>query len=267
VISLITGEPNVGFSFLTPGDEPDTAGTSKAERFYEPGQKPRFVQGVFDRIASRYDFLNTVTSLGMHHVWRAKTAALTNLKPGDIALDVACGTGDFLAGLRQRVGPGGIVIGLDFSRNMLELARTKSSKKSASATLVQGDAENLPFRSESVDAITMGFALRNLAHVEACFGEMHRILVPGGCFLALEIARPGWWPYRPLFLFYFERLLPRLARVFGGETNAYRWLPASLAAFYSREGVTRLMQQAGFQNITIHNLAAGAVCIYRGEKP
>lgn len=253
--------------YLTHGDDPDPAGLERAEQFYAPGEKPRFVQGVFDRIAGRYDLLNTVTSMGMHHLWRARTVQLSGLMPGDTALDIACGTGDFLPGLRRKVGEKGRVIGLDFSRNMLDLAEAKLNRRRTHALLVQGDAERLPFEAESVQAVTIGFALRNLANVDACFREMRRVLTPGGRLLALEIARPQWWPYRPLFLFYFENILPRLAAMLGGEKKAYRWLPASLAAFYSREGVISLMKQAGFDRVQTHNLAGGAVCVYVGEKP
>ncbi|MCC6484670.1 MAG: bifunctional demethylmenaquinone methyltransferase/2-methoxy-6-polyprenyl-1,4-benzoquinol methylase UbiE [Armatimonadetes bacterium] len=252
--------------YLTPGDDPDPTGFERAQQFYQPGEKPRFVQGVFDRIAGRYDLLNSVTSLGMHHLWRARTVSLANLRPGDTALDIACGTGDFLPGLRRRVGAHGRVIGLDFSHNMLLLAAQKLRRGRVEAHLIQGDAEHLPFEAESVQAVTIGFALRNLSDVGACLREIHRVLTPGGRLLALEIARPQWWPYRPLFLFYFERVLPRLAAMFGGEKKAYRWLPASLAAFYSRDGVTDLMKQAGFGDVQTHNFAGGAVCAYVGEK-
>lgn len=241
-------------------------GQQKAAEFYGDVGKRRFVRGVFDRIAGRYDLLNTVTSFGMHHLWRRKTVALSGLQPGGTALDIACGTGDFLPLLQRRVGSTGRVIGLDFSRNMLILAQAKITPID-DAILVQGDAERLPFGAESIDAVTIGFALRNLADVEACFREMRRVLVRGGRVLALEIARPGWWPYRPLFLYYFEKLLPRLATMFRGEETAYRWLPASLAAFYSREGVLRLMRQAGFEQVEVRDLAAGAVAIYIGVKP
>lgn len=234
--------------------------------FFQPGGKAEFVQKLFDRIAPRYDFLNTLTSFGMHKRWRARTVQLSGLKSGDTALDIACGTGDFLPGLRRQVGDTGEVIGLDFSPVMLDLAQDKINKRGVQARLVQGDAENLPFESESINTITIGFALRNFADVERCFQEACRVLVPGGRVLALEIARPEWWPYRPLFLFFFEKILPLLAGLFRGERKAYRWLPASLAAFYSREGVACLMKRAGFPNVSIHNLAGGAVCIYRGVK-
>lgn len=237
-----------------------------AEQFFVPGNKAGFVRDVFDRIAGRYDLLNSVTSFGMHRRWRSRAIALTHLPSGGTALDIACGTGDFLPGLRRRAGSEGRVIGLDFSAAMLGVAKEKLGRRSVEAVLVRGDAEKLPFESESMNAVTIGFALRNLTDIEQAFREMHRVLAVGGRVVALEIARPNWWPYRPLFLLYFERLLPRLAAWFGGEELAYRWLPASLAAFCSRRGVVTHMERAGFSNVRTEDLAAGAVCIYIGEK-
>lgn len=251
---------------LAPGDQPDPGGEARAEQFYAEGGKPSFVHDVFERIAGRYDLLNTVMTFGMHHRWRKAAVRMADLREGDSALDVACGTGDFLPLLRRAVGQKGEVTGLDFSAAMLRIADAKLRKRQSEAVLVQGGAENLPFESESQQAVTIGFALRNLADQEACFREMHRVLACGGRVVALEIARPGWWPYRPVFLWYFEKVLPRLARVFRGEKLAYEWLPASLAAFCSREGVTRLMRKAGFADISVRNLAGGSVCIYRGVK-
>ncbi len=236
------------------------------EQFFAPGDKAGFVREVFDRIAGRYDLLNTVTSFGMHRRWRSRAIALTELLPGGTALDIACGTGDFLPGLRKRAGSKGQVLGLDFSAAMLGVAENKLRRASLDAILVRGDAEKLPFQSESINAVTIGFALRNLTDMEQAFREMHRVLAVGGRVVALEIARPGWWPYRPLFLLYLERLLPRLAAWFGGEELVYRWLPASLAAFCSRRGVVTHMERAGFSKVRTEDLAAGAVCIYVGDK-
>jgi demethylmenaquinone methyltransferase/2-methoxy-6-polyprenyl-1,4-benzoquinol methylase len=239
----------------------------RTAEFFAPGQKARFVRSVFDTIAPRYDLLNSVTSFGLHRRWREAALRLTGLRPGDAALDVACGTGEFLFGLRRLVGPGGTVVGLDFSRGMLGRASQRLQKSGVRAALVLGDAERMPFRSECFQAVTTGFALRNFSDLEAFFREGWRVLARGGRLVALEIAGPEWWPYRPLFLWYFEKALPRLAALLKGERQAYRWLPASLAAFHTREEVTRLMRQAGFTDIAIRNLAGGAVCVYTGTKP
>lgn len=242
------------------------ASDPRPQPFFTRGQKARFVRELFDRIAGRYDRLNRITSLGMDRQWRARAIQLTGLQPGDTALDVACGTGDFLPGLRARVGDRGAVFGLDFSQAMLRRAHTRLDGGHTEAVLVRGDAENLPFQSESFQAVTVGFALRNLTDLELAFREMHRVLSSGGKAVALEISRPAWWPYRPVFLFYFEKVLPLIAALFGGERQAYRWLPASLAAFCSREGVVGHMVRAGFVDVKTQVLAAGAVCIFTGEK-
>lgn len=202
----------------------------------------------------------------MHRRWRSRVLEISCLETGDNALDLACGTGDFLAGLRQRVGPEGLVVGVDLSLPMLQLASDKLKKDGVLAVLVQGDAENLPFESNSFQAVTVGFALRNFADLEKSFAEMCRILEPGGRLLALEIARPQWQPFRSLFLLYFEKLLPLLARAFRGELRAYRWLPASLAAFPPREVVLATMKRSGFEEVSYVNLSLGAVCIYIGIK-
>lgn len=202
----------------------------------------------------------------MHRGWRSRVLDMSGLSDGDSALDLACGTGDFLPGLRQRVGQGGLVVGVDLSLPMLQLASGKMKNSGVHAVLVQGDAENLPFGSNSFQAVTVGFALRNFADLEKSFAEICRTLKPGGRLLALEIARPQWQPFRSLFLLYFEKLLPLLARAFRGEFRAYRWLPASLAAFPSREVVLATMKRAGFDEVSYENLSLGAVCIYIGIK-
>lgn len=260
---LRRGKPHTGCSVCTEKDAPSRV---DLREFFLKGQKPRFVRSVFDRIARRYDLLNNATSFGMHHLWRRAAVRLAELPSGGRALDVACGTGDFLPLLRGAVGEGGRVVGLDFSTEMLKVARDKMTSAGVNSELVEGDAEALPFEAQYFDAVTIGFALRNLASMERCFREMHRVLVPGGRVVALEIARPQWWPYRSLFLFYFEKILPVWARLLGGEPQAYRWLPASLAAFSSREGVTSLMRRAGFESVTVQNLALGAVCVFVGVK-
>jgi ubiquinone/menaquinone biosynthesis C-methylase UbiE len=135
---------------------------------------------MFDRIAGRYDLMNSVMSAGMHHRWRARAADLARIGPGGSALDVCCGTGDLALELARRAGPGGRVVGLDFSAPMLELAREKSRAAGDTVAWVQGNALELPFEGGEFDAATVGFGARNVVDLERGIAEMARVVRPGG---------------------------------------------------------------------------------------
>ncbi len=222
---------------------------------------------MFDRIASVYDVINSVMTVGLHHAWRERAADRAQLGPGDAALDLCCGTGDLTLALRERVGPSGRVVGADFSERMLELAQEKGAERGArDVTFEWADALELPYSDASFDAVTVGFGVRNLADLGAGFREMARVLKPGGRCVVLEITQPQKPPLSTFFGLWFDRVVPLIGRV-AGDPDAYSYLPESVRGFPAPEGLARIMDEAGLDGIRYTVLAGGIIAIHSGIRP
>jgi len=225
------------------------------------------VRGMFDRIAGGYDLVNTVMTAGLHHAWRERAADRAELRPGDAALDLCCGTGDLALELRERVGAGGRVVGADFSERMLELAQDKAADRGlADVTFEWADALELPYSDASFDAVTVGFGVRNLADVGAGIREMTRILKPGGRCVILEITQPQKPPLSTFFKVWFNRIVPVIGRV-AGDPDAYSYLPESVRSFPPPAKLAALMDEAGLTGIRYTVLAGGIIAIHSGVRP
>jgi demethylmenaquinone methyltransferase/2-methoxy-6-polyprenyl-1,4-benzoquinol methylase len=224
---------------------------------YESGTlAPESVRGMFDRIAPIYDAMNHVMTAGLDRRWR-KLAVREVVWPGDRVLDACCGTGDLAVEAERR---GGRVVGLDFSEKMLERAR----RKSGAIEWVQGDALALPFGDGEFDAATVGFGVRNLADLQDGLKELARVLRPGGKLAVLEITRPRG-VLKPFFRLWFDVFVPVLGRVLPGG-KAYTYLPASVRRFPGPEDLTRLLESAGFSDVTYRLLGGGIVALHVGVK-
>ena len=221
---------------------------------------------MFDRIAGVYDFMNTAMTAGLHHRWRQRAAERAELDPGDAALDVCCGTGDFALELARRVTPGGRVVGCDFSEAMLERARQKSAERGAGVEFEWADALALPYEDESFDAVTVGFGVRNLADLDRGIAEMTRVLRPGGRLVILEITQPRRPPLSTFYSLWFDRLVPLLGGL-AGDRDAYTYLPESVKRFPSPSGLAEMMAGAGLGRVTYLILAGGIIAIHSGAKP
>jgi demethylmenaquinone methyltransferase/2-methoxy-6-polyprenyl-1,4-benzoquinol methylase len=209
--------------------------------------------------------MNSVISLGKHKGWRKLAVRMSGLHEGGTALDVATGTGDFALELANAVGPTGKVIGADFCAPMLDLAKQKL-KGCGIIELVAGNAESLPFPSDTFNCATIGFGLRNVANVAAAVAEMARVTKSEGRVISLEILGPRLKLLQPLWRTYFFRVMPRAAHLFGAEREPYDYLPDSVARFYSREELTDIFRDCGLVDVQVRDLTFGVVCIHMGTK-
>jgi demethylmenaquinone methyltransferase/2-methoxy-6-polyprenyl-1,4-benzoquinol methylase len=218
---------------------------------------PEAVQGMFDRIAWRYDLVNTLLSAGTDRRWRRPAAAATALRPGGRALDVACGTGALTRELARRTTPGGRVVGLDFSPGMLEEAR----RRAPAMTWMEGDALDLPFGEAEFDAATIAFGLRNLADPALGLREMARVVRPGGRLVVLEFLRPPRGPIGRAYRLYLTRVLPVLGGRVSGDAGAYRYLSETVDAYMTAEQLLALAGAAGWAAPSLRRLNLGTVAL------
>lgn len=219
---------------------------------------------MFDRIARVYDLMNQVMTAGMHHRWRDRAVEISGIGPGGRALDVATGTGDLALALARRVGPDGEVVGMDFSEEMLSLARRK--QPGGPVRFEWGNALDLSYEDDSFDAATVGFGARNFADLGAGLAEMARVVRPGGRVVVLEITTPTRPPLSLFFRVWFDRVVPLLGRV-AGDPDAYEYLPSSVRRFPDPEGLGARLAAAGLEDVRWLLTGGGIIAIHSGRVP
>lgn len=222
---------------------------------------------MFNNIARKYDFLNHFLSMGIDKLWRKKAVKLLMpLKPKKV-LDIATGTGDFaLANLKLNPDK---VIGIDISTGMLAVGREKIAKKNLQdkIELFEGDSENIQFETNSFDAITVAFGVRNFENLEKGLKEMNRVVRPGGKVIVLEFSKPKKFPVKQFYNFYFFRILPLWGRMVSKDNSAYTYLPESVNAFPDGEDFLKIYEDCGFSDTKQIKLSFGIASIYIGTKP
>jgi demethylmenaquinone methyltransferase/2-methoxy-6-polyprenyl-1,4-benzoquinol methylase len=231
-------------------------------------EKARKVRGVFDSVASRYDIMNDLMSLGIHRAWKRFTVEKAALRPGMEVLDLAGGTGDLTALMAPRVAPGGKVVLSDINEAMLSRGRERMLDRGLAGDQVEyclADAERLPFEGERFDVVTIAFGLRNVTHKESALGEMFRVLKPGGQLLVLEFSRPVP-ALAPAYDLYSFRVLPAIGKLVAGDEDSYRYLAESIRMHPDQDTLRDMMAAQGFEDCRYHNLTGGIVALHRGWK-
>lgn len=229
--------------------------------------KKEQVAEMFDHIAPKYDLLNQVLSLGIHKAWRRKTVKkLAALRP-KMVMDVATGTGDLAIEVVRQLSPQQVV-GVDISEGMMKLGREKVKAKKLDTVISfqPGDSENLPFAHNSFDAVTVGFGVRNFAHLEAGMKGMYDVLKPGGMLAVLEFSKPHTFPMKQLVNFYYRFILPLVGRMVSSDKRAYTYLPESIQAFPEGQRFLDVMKKTGFSDVSWQPLTFGIASIYVGRK-
>jgi len=231
-------------------------------------EKQRLVGRVFSSVAQKYDLMNDLMSLGVHRVWKRYFVGTSGVKRGDRVLDLAGGTGDIAALLRERVGDGGEVVLGDINAEMLSVGRDRMLDRGLATGLdyVRLDAEALPFPDAHFDLVTIAFGLRNVTDKQKALAEMHRVLRVGGRALVLEFSQvqPQW--FRPLYDFHSFKVLPRLGRLFANDADSYQYLAESIRKHPPQQALQEMMEQAGFERCSFRNLSAGIVAIHSGYR-
>ena len=227
--------------------------------FESPQSKRQYVRRLFSTIADRYDLITRVLSYGQDARWKAKLVALADVRAGDRALDLACGTGDIAFALTAQ---GARTIGLDITHRMLQLALTRSSD----ARLITGDMTSLPFRSDSFDLVTTGYGLRNVPDLDAAIAEIARVLKPRGRLLSLDFNKPDSAAVRAVYLAYLTGVGATLGWILHRDPDTYRYIPASIRRYPGARGVAAKMVARGFTNVRIVPLLFGLMTLHLAER-
>ncbi len=232
-------------------------------------EKAEFVNQMFARIARRYDLMNRLMTGGRDVAWRRFVVEQAALSPGGMALDAATGTADIALELARQNGgqnSDGMVVGLDFCPQMMEVGQSKVATAGVRVHFAAGDMLHLPFPDDTFEAVTTGFAMRNVTDIPRAFAEMRRVVQPGGRVVCLEIARPDSPLFRPLFRLYFYRLVPLIGALISGQGYAYAYLPQSLTNFPSPDELAATMEEVGLRQVKYTRLNLGTVAVHTGVK-
>ena len=231
----------------------------------DESQKAGRVRGVFDSVASKYDVMNDLMSMGLHRAWKAYTVAVANLRDGQSVLDIAGGTGDLARAFAKKVGPQGTVVHTDINETMLRQGRDRLLDEGLALPTLICDGEQLPFATGRFDLVSVAFGLRNMTHKDKALAEMNRVLKPGGRLLVLEFSKVAA-PLGKAYDWYSFKILPRIGQWVAGDADSYRYLAESIRMHPGQAELKAMMKTAGFGHVDVHNLSAGVVALHVGIK-
>ena len=229
--------------------------------------KAGHVREVFDSVADNYDLMNDLMSFGIHRLWKRYAINMAGLRPGQQVLDLAGGTGDLTRLIASRVGSSGHVVLSDINAAMLANGRSLLIDRGVvgNVSFVLANAEQLPFRDNHFDLVTIAFGLRNVTDMQRALDSMYRTLRPGGRLLVLEFSKPAS-ALKPAYDFYSFSVLPKLGRLIAKDEDSYRYLAESIRMHPDQATLQGMMEQAGFENCDYHNLSGGIVALHRGYR-
>jgi demethylmenaquinone methyltransferase / 2-methoxy-6-polyprenyl-1,4-benzoquinol methylase len=225
------------------------------------GEKAQRVRGVFDSVASKYDVMNDLMSLGAHRAWKAYTVMVANVREGSRVLDIAGGTGDLALAFAKKVGATGQVVHTDINEAMLRTGRDRLLNAGVALPTTVCDAEKLPFPDQHFDVVTVAFGLRNMTHKELALAEMRRVLKVGGKLLVLEFSKVAK-PLEKAYDWYSFNVLPRLGKLVAGDDASYRYLAESIRMHPGQEELKAMMLNNGFGHVDFHNMTGGVVALH-----
>lgn len=230
--------------------------------------KARKVAEVFHSVASRYDLMNDLMSMGAHRLWKRFAIQQSEVGPGDRVLDVAGGTGDLTALFSSRVGRDGRVVLSDINNSMLNVGRDRLMDRGVAGKIefIQADAQSLPFEDNSFDCISIGFGLRNVTDKDAALRSMYRVLKPGGRLLILEFSRPSFPGLDNIYDWYSFNVIPKIGKLVTDDEASYKYLVESIRKHPDQETLKNMMEQAGFNKTAYFNLSGGIVALHKGTK-
>ncbi len=231
-------------------------------------EKSSLVSKVFDSVASRYDLMNDLMSIGIHRIWKRLTIELSGVRQGNFVLDIAGGTGDLAVRFAELVGPHGKVILADINESMLRVGRDKliDSGRHQNVNFIQTDAQQLPFPDNTFECITIAFGLRNVTDKEAALTSMYRALKPGGRLLILEFSKPENELLNKAYDAYSFHILPLLGKLVARDSDSYRYLAESIRMHPDQQTLQELIESVGFSDCCYYNMSGGIVAVHQGVR-
>ena len=227
----------------------------------EEKDKAKAVRGVFDSVASKYDVMNDLMSVGMHRAWKAYTVLVANVKDGQRVLDIAGGTGDLALAFAPKVGASGQVVHTDINEAMLREGRNRLLDAGVNLPTLACDAEHLPFADGYFDLVTVAFGLRNMTHKDAALLEMNRVLKPGGKLLVLEFSKVAK-PLAKIYDWYSFKVLPKLGKLVANDDASYQYLAESIRMHPDQDALKAMMLKSRFGHVDYHNMSGGVVALH-----
>jgi demethylmenaquinone methyltransferase / 2-methoxy-6-polyprenyl-1,4-benzoquinol methylase len=231
----------------------------------DEGEKAARVRGVFDSVASKYDVMNDLMSMGLHRAWKAYTVLVSGVREGSKVLDIAGGTGDLALAFAKKAGKTGQVVHTDINEAMLRVGRDRLIDAGISLPTMVCDAEKLPYADGTFDVVSVALGLRNMTHKDAALTEMCRVLKPRGKLLVLEFSKVAP-PLQKAYDWYSFSVLPKLGSLIAGDAQSYQYLAESIRMHPDQSTLKGMMQTAGFGHVDVHNMTGGIVALHVGIK-